>query len=95
MKVSLEEVRRVAALANLELEASAEERLRGHLEEILGYVGQLDEVNTEGVAPAGGAVEAAEGMRADRAAPSLDTGAALANAPESGQGHFKVPRILP
>ena len=95
MKVSLDEVRRVAALAHLELDEAAEERLRGHLEEILAYVEQLNEVSTEGVAPAGGAVETAGVMREDRAAPSLDTSAALANAPESGQGHFKVPRILP
>ena len=95
MKITLEEVRRVASLAHLELEEDDQERLRGDLEQILAYVEKLNELDTAGVPPAIGTTSAGAGLREDRAGGSLAPDEALANAPESGQGHFKVPRILP
>ena len=95
MKITLEEVRRVASLAHLELEEEDQERLRDDLEQILAYVEKLNELDTSGVPPAIGTTSTGTGLREDRAGGSLPPDEALANAPESGKGHFKVPRVLP
>ena len=95
MKVPLEEVRRVAALAMVDLDPAGEERLRGHLEETLGYIEKLAEIDTSAVEPAPATLHDASELRQDVVRASLDPAEVLANAPESGEGHFKVPRILP
>jgi len=95
MKITREEVRRVAALAHLELDSALEERLRSNLDQILGYVGKLDEIDTAAVEPALGVTEERETYREDLELPGLPADEALANAPESGGGHFKVPRVIP
>lgn len=95
MPVSHEEVRRIAALAHLDLDDAMVERLRVHLDQILAYVGKLDELDTGGVAPALGVTEAGEAPREDTPGRSVPIEDALANAPDSGQRHFRVPRVLP
>lgn len=95
MKISMEEVRRVAALAHLELDSGTVERLRSNLDQILGYVEKLNEIDTTAVAPALGVTEQGSGYRDDREDPGFTPDEALANAPDSGQGHFKVPRVIP
>jgi len=95
MPVSREEVRRIAALAHLELDEAAAERLGAQLDQILDYISKLDELDTAGVAPALGVTEAGEPPREDSPRPSLPIEDALANAPEPGERQFKVPRILP
>ncbi len=95
MKITLEEVRRVAALAHLDLDAATEQRLRANLDQILDYMDKLNELDTTDVAPALGVTEAGAAYREDRRGESLSADEALANAPEAGQGHFKVPRVIP
>ncbi len=95
MKITLEEVRRVAALAHLDLDAASSERLRSNLDQILDYVEKLNEVDTSSVEPALAVTEQFESFREDREEPGLPAEEALANAPESGDGHFKVPRVIP
>lgn len=98
MKIGLEEVRKVAALAHLQLSDAELERLRAELDQILLYVDKLSELDTEGVEPAIGlpglSAAAHPALRQDNLEPSLSTEAALANAPESGNSHFKVPRVI-
>jgi aspartyl-tRNA(Asn)/glutamyl-tRNA(Gln) amidotransferase subunit C len=95
MRISVEEVRRLAELANLNLDPESEERLRRDLDEILAYVDKLNELDTSNVRPALGVTEERAGLREDVEAPSLGEQRALANAPEPGRGHFKVPRVIP
>ncbi len=95
MKIDLEEVRRVAALAHLALDADREEALRLDLDRILEYVEKLNEIDTSGVGPASEPARGDTALRADGRGSSLDPEEALANAPEAGDGHFKVPRVLP
>ncbi|HET9482211.1 MAG TPA: Asp-tRNA(Asn)/Glu-tRNA(Gln) amidotransferase subunit GatC [Candidatus Polarisedimenticolia bacterium] len=98
MKISLEEVKRVAALARLSFSDGELETLRGQLDGILEYIGKLDRLATEGVEPAVGPpapdprrkVE----LREDALSPTLSPDEALANAPESDRGHFKVPKVM-
>ncbi len=85
----------MAALAHIALDADREEALRLDLDRILEYVEKLNEVDTSGVEPAPEVAGGDSALRADGRGSSLDREEALANAPEVGDGHFKVPRVLP
>jgi aspartyl-tRNA(Asn)/glutamyl-tRNA(Gln) amidotransferase subunit C len=100
--VSVEEVRRVAELANLELTADEEPRMQHDLNAILDYIAQLSEVDTTGVEPMAqvadvlGASADFDGgaLRADVVRPSLERRAVMASAPESDGRFFKVPKVI-
>jgi aspartyl-tRNA(Asn)/glutamyl-tRNA(Gln) amidotransferase subunit C len=100
--VTIEDVRRVAELANLELTAEEEPRMRRDLNAILGHIAQLNELETKDV-PAmaqvgemlGGNVDSAGApLRADVVRPSLDRTAVMACAPETDGRFFKVPKVI-
>jgi aspartyl-tRNA(Asn)/glutamyl-tRNA(Gln) amidotransferase subunit C len=94
MKLSLEEVRHVAALARLSLSADEEERYRHQLSAILEAMEQLKALNTDQVEPTSHAI-AVEGMlREDVVVPSMDPAKALANAPAKVGTSFAVPKII-
>ena len=100
--VTIEDVRRVAELANLELTAEEEPRMQRDLNAILGHIAQLNELNTVGI-PAmaqvgevlGGVPEAVgASLRPDVVRPSLDRAEVMAAAPESDGRFFKVPKVI-
>lgn len=94
MKISREQVEYVAKLARLEL---AEEEIATNTEQlnsILEYAAMLEEINTEDIVPTAHAVPLHNVLREDEIKPSLDREKVLANAPETENGFFKVPRIL-
>ena len=100
--VTIEDVRRVAELANLELTAEEEPRMQRDLNAILGHIAQLNELNTVGV-PAmaqvgevlGGVPDAVgASLRPDVVRPSLDRAEVMAAAPESDGRFFKVPKVI-
>jgi aspartyl-tRNA(Asn)/glutamyl-tRNA(Gln) amidotransferase subunit C len=100
--VTIEDVRRVAELANLELTAEEEPRMQRDLNAILGHIAQLNELDIAGV-PAmaqvgemlGGAVDTlGNSLRADAVRPSLDRAPVMAAAPESDGRFFKVPKVI-
>ena len=98
-KVSVEDVTRVAELANLDLEPDESARMVHDLNAILEYVAQLSELDTANVAPLAQVteLEGAGGpaaLRADEKAPSLDRAAVMQQAPESDQAFFKVPKVI-
>ena len=99
MKITLDEVRRIAGLARIELEGATDEeleRMRDQLDHILAYIDKLDELDTEGVEAATGVALGMTGpLRDDVLRATLPGEEALSNAPESGRGHFKVPRVIP
>jgi aspartyl-tRNA(Asn)/glutamyl-tRNA(Gln) amidotransferase subunit C len=100
--VSLDEVRRVAELANLELTAVEEPRMQRDLNAILEHVAQLSELDTANVEPMAqvGDVlgtlygQAGESLRPDAVLPSLDRKAVMASAPETDGRFFKVPKVI-
>ena len=96
MSLSLDEVRRIAGLARLELSSEEEELFRGQLSAILDYVEQLEELDVSAVEPMTHALAAGDAapLRDDEVRPSLPPGEALANAPERDGTCFKVPRII-
>ena len=89
--VTMDEVQRVAELANLDLTAEEVPRMQRDLNAILGHIAQLNELDTTGV-PAMAQVGAS--LRADAKRPSLDRAAVMASAPESDSRFFKVPKVI-
>jgi aspartyl-tRNA(Asn)/glutamyl-tRNA(Gln) amidotransferase subunit C len=98
-KVTVEEVGRVAELAHLELTPEETGHMLHDLNAILDYVAELNELDTKGVAPLAQVSEleneaGASVVRADQVQPSLDRAAVMAQAPESDQVFFKVPKVI-
>ena len=93
MKISAQEVQRVAVLARLRLTAAERTQLTKDLDGILGYMDKLNEVETSNVAPFTSAVEIQE-LREDTVTNQPDTEVLLANAPDRYDNFFKVPKII-
>jgi aspartyl-tRNA(Asn)/glutamyl-tRNA(Gln) amidotransferase subunit C len=100
--VTMEDVRRVAELANLELTVEEEPRMQRDLNAILAHIAQLNELDTAGV-PAMAQVgemlgslvqDAGETLRQDVVEPSLDRAEVMAAAPETDGRFFKVPKVI-
>lgn len=94
MSISKEEVTYVADLARLELDDAATERMTDELGAVLEYVATLNEVDTEGVKPTEHILQVQNVFREDVVGESLPNDVALANAPVSESGCFKVPRVV-
>ena len=92
--ISAEQVAHVARLARLALDADEQRRLTDQLNAILTYMGQLNEVPTEGVEPTAHVFDLVNVYRADEPRRTLTTDAALSNAPDTEQCFFVVPRIV-
>lgn len=97
MKLTEDEVRYVADLANLNLTDAEVQKFLADLDGILVHMDRLNEIDTSQVEPMSQVLyEAADTatLRADCVRPPLDNEAALANAPMPGAGYFKVPEII-
>jgi aspartyl-tRNA(Asn)/glutamyl-tRNA(Gln) amidotransferase subunit C len=97
MKISEQDVRQVAELADLKLSDAEVSRLRAELDGILAHVDKLSEVDTAGVEPMAQVLfstGAGTTLRDDEPVPPLGNQAALANAPQPGAGYFKVPKVI-
>lgn len=97
MKITEKEVRYVAGLANLSLTDAEVAKFRDDLDGILAHVEKLNEADTAGVEPMAQVLfeaDPAGTLREDAPAPSLGNPAALGNAPLSGAGYFKVPKVI-
>ncbi len=97
MKLSEQEVRYVADLANLRLTGEEVLRMAGDLGEVLTHMEKLNELDTSGVEPMAQVLyEAGETatLREDVERPGLGSETALANAPQAGPGFFKVPKVI-
>lgn len=97
MKITEKEVRYVADLAHLSLSEAEVGKFQADLDEILGHVERLSEIDTAGVEPMAQMLYAAEDcstLRADCERPPLGADTAVANAPQAGGGYFKVPKVI-
>ena len=96
--VTKDEVQKVADLAKLEFAPSELESLTGELNNILGYIDQLKELDVTNVAPLENLNEAFEhgssNLRADVERECLPVEDALRNAPKAADGYFLVPKVL-
>ena len=97
MKITEQEVRRVAELANLALTDEEIVRLRRDMDGILTHMDQLNDLDTSGVEPMSQVLYDAEEtatLREDLERPTLSNAEAVANAPVAGAGYYKVPRVI-
>jgi aspartyl-tRNA(Asn)/glutamyl-tRNA(Gln) amidotransferase subunit C len=94
MSISRHDIEKVALLARLQLTDDELATITSELAQIVGYVDQLGEVNTEGIEPMAHAVEVANVFRDDIVAPSLPREEALANAPHHDDRGYLVPPVL-
>ncbi len=94
MNISAEQVRHVAQLARLTIDAAEVESVARQLADILAYVETLNEVDTRGVVPTAHATPLTNAFREDRAQPHIGVDRALANAPAREQGCFVVPKVI-
>jgi aspartyl-tRNA(Asn)/glutamyl-tRNA(Gln) amidotransferase subunit C len=94
MKLSREDVQRVATLARLRLTAAEETSLTAELDSILLYMEKLNELDTSQVEPFTHAVDLVNAFREDVVTNEPNAEALLANAPENDESFFKVPKII-
>ena len=93
-KIKADDVKKVAHLARLELPDNLIDTYTEQLEKILGYVAQLEKVDTQGVYPTTRAVEVINVLREDSLEDSTIRENLLDLAPERKDDFFKVPKIL-
>ena len=94
MSLDKDTVRKIATLARIKVEEDALDSLSGELNNILGWIEQLDEVDTDGVAPMTSVVAAEAPQRPDQVTDGDRLDAVLSNAPEEAEHFFVVPKVI-
>jgi len=97
MKISREDVMKVAALANLELTEAEVEMFRGQLDDILTYIDKLNEIDTSNVEPMAQVLAAStddSALREDVVVRSDVITEVLRGAPDPAPPYFRVPRVI-
>ena len=94
MALSLDDVRRIAYLARIELTAAETEAALAKLTDIFGLIEEMQEIDTEGVEPMSHAQEFPLRLREDRVTETDRRAAYQSQAPDVGQGFYLVPRVI-
>lgn len=94
MSVDTEQVRHIAKLARIAMSDEELERLVPELNNILGWVEQLGEVDTDGVEPLTAVIPNKLRLREDAVTDGDCRDEVLANAPNAEHGFFAVPKVI-
>lgn len=94
MSVTSQQVRHIAKLARIGMSDAEIEALVPEINNILGWVEQLSEVNTEGVEPLATVIDQKLRLREDVVNDGNIREEVLANAPEAQHGFFAVPKVI-
>lgn len=94
MSLSKEEVKKVSKLAHLETDDAQLERIQPELNNILGFIEKLGEVDTDNVEPLASPVEGNTPTRTDEVNDGANAKAVISNAPEEKQGYYVVKKIV-
>lgn len=94
MPITIEEVKHVATLAKLSFNDEELARIARELDEIVGYVEQLKELNVDDVPPTSHVLDLHNVFRDDKVEPWLTNAEALQNAPAQKKGYFSVPKVI-
>ncbi len=93
--ISRDDVQRLAQLSSLQLDDAEAEALGADIENILGYIEQLSELDTEGVEPTYQVTDLQNVWRDDVVDDyGIDREALLALAPDAEKNQIKVPKVL-
>jgi aspartyl-tRNA(Asn)/glutamyl-tRNA(Gln) amidotransferase subunit C len=94
MEVNDSLVDKLAHLARLEFDEKEKAAIRKDLEQMIGFVEKLNELNLEGVAPLLHMSEEVNRLREDEVKGQISTADALRNAPEHDEEFFRVPKVI-
>ena len=94
MSVDADTVRRIARLARIAVAEDEVEHLQGELNAMLAFVVQLQEVDVAGIEPMTSVTPMAMKMRVDEVTDGGNAEAVLANAPQSEEGFYLVPKVI-
>lgn len=94
VKITLDDVRKVAHLSRLALDEAHLARFTGQLENILEYVAKITQVNMDSVEPMAHALPLHNVLREDVVEPGLPLDKVLQNAPDTDPPFFKVPKVI-
>jgi aspartyl-tRNA(Asn)/glutamyl-tRNA(Gln) amidotransferase subunit C len=88
------EIEHIASLARLELTAEEKRIFASQMNDILDYVGKLNELDTGQIEPTSHVLSLSNVMRDDERGISLPREEALRNAPSRSEKFFRVPKII-
>ena len=94
MEITDETVDHIAHLARLEINGEEKENIKKDLSKIIGFVDQLNAVDTEGVEPLIFMTDSINVLREDVFEPSITQKEALKNAPNHDSDYFKIAKVL-
>lgn len=94
MSITIQEVQHLAKLAKLSFSDDELAKIAKELDEIVGYVEQLKELNIEGIAPTSHVLDLANVFREDKVETALPVEEVLRNAPATNHGYFSVPKVI-
>ncbi len=94
MTITEDEVKHIVKLARLALSEDELPVYRGHLNAIIGYVEQLNALDTTGIEPTSHVLPITNVMRDDVHMQSLSNDEALKNAPDPSDKFYRVPKII-
>jgi len=94
MSVTIPEVEKIAQLAKLKFSDEEKIKLQSDMNQVLGYIEQLNELDLSDVEPLENINETENVDRPDEVKPWLTTEEALKNAPEKTAKFFKVPKVI-
>ncbi|MDW7731553.1 MAG: Asp-tRNA(Asn)/Glu-tRNA(Gln) amidotransferase subunit GatC [Methanolobus sp.] len=92
--ITKEEVEHVGWLARIEIDEKESDAYAEKLNSVLDYFGQLDEVDTENVAPTYHVMDVVNVFREDEVTESMPQDVVLSNTENKQEGNFKSPRIM-
>lgn len=94
MQITPELVKYLESLARITLSEDEEKKVGAELGDILAYIDMLNELDTDGVEAMSHCFPLTNVMREDEVAPSMSPDEITANAPESSDGSFVVPKTV-
>jgi aspartyl-tRNA(Asn)/glutamyl-tRNA(Gln) amidotransferase subunit C len=94
MSLDLEQVRRIAHLARIEITDDEAERTLAQLIDIFAMIERMQAVDTTGIEPMADALGGSQRLRDDVVSESNQRAAVMTNAPEQLNGLFIVPRVV-
>ena len=94
MALSIDDVRYIAALARLRFSEDEEHRLAEQMNDILGYMDKLNELDTTDVPPMSHVLDLYNVFREDADQQRITPEQALHNAPDADSDYFRVPKVI-
>lgn len=94
MQITPDLIKYLEKLARITLSEDEKKKVGNELQDILTYIDMLNELDTDGVEAMSHCFPVTNVMREDEVAPSMSPDEIVANAPESQDGYFVVPKTV-